>query len=89
MAAAANTAAAAANTAASRCRTHPQESHLRAATRAVSFSPGNVLVGPVRTFLFGFIRVFLLRTGRQTQVPEWGGLEVLLRVREFGSEQSL
>lgn len=46
-------------------------------------------VGPIRTFLFGFIRVFLLRTGRQTQVPEWGELEVLLRPREFGSEQSL
>lgn len=41
-AAAANTAAAAANTAASRCRTHPQESHLRATTCAVSFSSGNI-----------------------------------------------
>ena len=46
-------------------------------------------VGPIHTFLFGFIRVFLLRTGRQTQVPEWGELEVLLRPRVFGSEQSL
>ena len=43
MAAAANTAAAAAITAATRCRTHPQESHLRAAARAVSFSSGDWL----------------------------------------------
>jgi hypothetical protein len=45
--------------------------------------------GLIRTFLFGFIREFLLRSGLQTRVPEWEELEVLLRPREFGSEQSL
>jgi hypothetical protein len=43
----------------------------------------------IRMFLFGFIREFLLRSGRQTRVPEWEESEVLLRLREFGSEQSL